>query len=278
MTEFGDQRRDRSEAAGATGELAWPRVPRRVVADMGQVLSRGRVELEATRDEHARFARNLHDGILQALAGAAFQLEAASRLVGGDPDAARARIKAASELIAAEQRELRSLIQTLRPAGGASLASASEVAAALEKLRARNARQWGLRVELGVVGSGRIPRAMADEICYIVREGLTNVGRHAHARVARVNISIESRRVAIIVADDGCGFPIRGRYDLVALNERRQGPISLRERVTSLHGTLVLASSLSGSCLEISLPVHVHTQAQFPKRTVAERSRRSWEA
>jgi hypothetical protein len=39
------------------------------------------------------------------------------------------------------------------------------------------------------------------------------------------------------------------------LKARRLGPVSLRERVESLHGTLTLASTLSGSRLDIGLPL-----------------------
>jgi signal transduction histidine kinase len=63
-------------------------------------------------------------------------------------------------------------------------------------------------------------------------------------------------RVRIVVADDGCGFPFHGRYDLAALIAHELGPVSLRERVDSLHGDLVLTSRPSGSRLEVTLPLY----------------------
>ena len=61
-------------------------------------------------------------------------------------------------------------------------------------------------------------------------------------------------RVHLVIADNGCGFPFRGRYDLTALNARNWGPVSIKERVASLHGELVLTSTMSGSRIEILLP------------------------
>ena len=59
-----------------------------------------------------------------------------------------------------------------------------------------------------------------------------------------------------MIADDGSGFPFRGRYDLTELEARGIGPASLKERVASLAGNLVLTSSLSGSTVEIELPLN----------------------
>jgi signal transduction histidine kinase len=58
-----------------------------------------------------------------------------------------------------------------------------------------------------------------------------------------------------MVADDGHGFPFRGRYDHAALVEARLGPASLRDRAASLGGTLTIDSEGSGSRLEIALPL-----------------------
>ena len=215
-------------------------------------------------DERQRLARELHDGVVQSLAGAALQLEAISRLIETEPKAAQEQLRAVAELIAVEQRELRGWIERLQPS--TSIATAADLAVALEKLRGRAEWQWGFRVELGVDGSGTVPRALGDEIYRIVQEALTNAGRHARAKVVRVDVELGCNPdpVRITVADDGCGFPIRGRFDLVELRNRQTGPKSLRERVASLRGEFVLISDLSGSQLDIRLPL---VQRSPPRRT-----------
>jgi signal transduction histidine kinase len=57
------------------------------------------------------------------------------------------------------------------------------------------------------------------------------------------------------VADNGRGFPFKGRHDLAALTELKIGPATLKDRIGSLDGDLVIDSYESGASLEITLPV-----------------------
>lgn len=228
---------------------------RLVTADLTKFHASERVQVETMREERRRFARDIHDGILQALTGAAMQLEAASQLIEADPRAARACVQGVCDLIAAEQRELRLLIRKTGPAAQNSSVSISELAAVLEKVRDRIGQQWALCIELTIGGHGQVPRALSDEIYSVVQEALANVARHAHAHHARVSLVLLEHRVSITVTDDGGGFPFRGRFDLPALNARGIGPVSLRERIAANRGSLILISNLAGSKLEISLPL-----------------------
>jgi two-component system sensor histidine kinase DegS len=225
------------------------------VADLTKFRPKERVQLEAMREERRRFARDIHDGILQALTGAAMQLEAASRLIDSDPATARACVTAVCELIASEQRELRNLIRKTEPAADRSLVGLSELASVLESIRDRFGQQWTLSIELTIGGHGHVGRSLSDDIYSIIQEALANVGRHARAKVCRVSLVLLRNKVCITVVDDGCGFPFHGRYDLPALIAREIGPVSLRERIAARHGALTLVSSLSGAKLEISLPL-----------------------
>jgi signal transduction histidine kinase len=228
---------------------------RQAISDISRFFSKSKIQHDAMEDERTRLARDLHDGVLQALTGIALQLEAASKLIATDPDGARARIVAIGDLIAAEQRELRGFVHRLKHGIGASLASPEELATALHKLRERAVQLGGVRVDLAIDGHGSVPRSTGDAIYRVVQEALTNVVRHAHAQSARVQVMIRFDKVRIRVSDDGCGFPFRGEHNLASLAARNWGPKSLRERVAALRGELLLTSSLSGSSLDICLPI-----------------------
>lgn len=236
------------------GDFLVEGVARQVLADINQFFSRGRLERAAMQDERVRLARELHDGVLQSLTGASLQLEALSRLIDEDPDVARNRLRIIGNLIAEEQRELRIWIQKLEPTARPTVVTGADLVVALENLCRRVELQWHLRVELHKGNTAIIPRTLGDEVYRLVQESLTNAARHANASLARVDLEISRDRVHITVADDGQGFPYHGRYHLAILMERQLGPISLKHRIASLGGDLILTSSLSGSRLEMSLP------------------------
>ncbi len=245
-------------------------VARQVMSDINQFFSKERLERASMEDERERLARELHDGVLQTLAAVRLQLDAVSRTVDENPQAAQKRLLDIGNLIANEQRDLRVWIGKLRPTT-ASMASSAELAAALETLCQQAETLSGLRVGL-TTSRGMIRRALGDEVYRLVQEALANVARHARAQSVEVGLQITRDRVLITVADDGVGFPFHGRYDLATLVEKYLGPRSLKERVTSLHGELVLTSTLRGSKVEMSLPVHAQqisgSKSAVPPRTM----------
>ena len=224
----------------------------RVLSDLTRFRAKERLQLEAMREARRRFARDIHDGILQVLTGAGMQLEAAARVIESDPATARACVQAVCELIANEQRELRALIRATGAEAESSV-SISELAGVIETVRDRIGQQWGLRVELTIGGHGSVARDLGDDIYSIIQEALANVARHARASTAHVSLSLLAAKASVVVCDDGCGFPFHGRYELADLVSRNIGPVSLRERVAARRGSLLLTSSLSGSRLEITL-------------------------
>jgi len=207
---------------------------------------------EQLLEERLRLASELHDGLLQSLTGAALQLDATLQMLASNPDAARARIREIQELIIERQRELRVFIERVRHPELTHPSLHVDLVVELGKLCDRLSR-WGPRVELHH-DVADIPGPLADHVYRFVEEGLSNVTRHARARAVRVDVGISNHAVCIVMADDGCGFPFRGRYDLAMLEARGIGPASLKERVASLGGSLVLTSTLSGSTIAIALP------------------------
>ena len=97
---------------------------------------------------------------------------------------------------------------------------------------------------------------LAREIHQILREALVNAARHTLASVVRVGIGLDGDWVRITVADNGQGFPFRGRFEDAELAERNLGPVMLRQRIAAIGGRLVIETSDEGAQLKISLPRH----------------------
>ena len=230
--------------------LAW-----QAAAHLDQTQLLKRLRDGAALEERVRLARDLHDGIIQSLTVAALRLEAFPRLLETDPGAAREEVRRLQELLASEQRELRSLVHELKPSGAGPVRTAG-LAARLDELCERIESNWGLRMEVkGNFREAVLPEAVARQVHRLVHEAVVNAARHADAEAVHVAVEVERRQVRIEVADDGHGFPFQGKYDLHSLLASGLGPASLRDRIASLGGSLYLSSSQQGSHIEMVVPL-----------------------
>jgi signal transduction histidine kinase len=227
-------------------------VAHQVSSSLDQVALLQRLEDMSVFEARRRVARDLHDGILQSLTAITLRLQAMGRTLD---EARRLRIEAIQTVIRDEAARLRRFIQELslpasRP-GEEYLALSGE----LDFLRHQLERDWRLRVELVGHNLVQVPSHIVRDVYFIVREALINVARHADASTARASLATDGKRLTITVADDGRGFPFRGRYEGAELVAMDRAPKVLYERVASRGGRLVVESSAGGSSLEIELPL-----------------------
>ena len=211
----------------------------------------------AAFEERASLARDLHDGVLQALTASALQLETARRLLENDVPAARGVIESIQRSLTAEQRDLRLFVDQLKPRHEVPEGDLPDLHTRLLELRESISDRWKLDVQIVFEDVRALPSGsdgLDRDVYFIVREGLVNSARHAHATCARAGVRSAGDRFEIRLEDDGRGFPFRGRHDAASLGSLRAGPVALMQRVEARGGTLVIESSLAGSCIEIVLP------------------------
>ncbi len=233
-----------------------------VAAGIGMMMEESRLQARlresAAYEERVRLAADLHDGVLQSLTGTALQLETARRLLERDFPAAQDLIQSVQQSLATEQRDLRLFVDQLKPRDTMERAVAPDLPARLQELSASISRQWGLEVET-VLEDPSIPGIVTDDLAadvyLIVREGLINSARHAHATQARATIRSKTETLEVLIEDNGTGFPFRGRHDLASLRAMGTGPVALMQRVAARGGTLVVDSGVAGSRVEIDLPL-----------------------
>jgi two-component system, NarL family, sensor histidine kinase DevS len=204
-----------------------------------------RRSIEASESERARWARELHDETLQAMAGLRVLLAGARR--SGDADRIGAAVDDAVELLEHGIADLRALITDLRPAALDELGTQ----AALETLVARVAQQSGLEIDLEFERGDNTARHVTEieSTTYrLVQEGLTNVVKHAGATRVDVRVTDMEETVEILLRDDGQGFDPDG--DAAGF-----GLIGMRERVALVHGTLIVESAAGcGTTLRARIP------------------------
>lgn len=224
--------------------------------NLDQFYLQKRLKQSAVVDERIRLARDLHDGLLQTLTGIAMQMEVVHNLLEQDPQVARQRLLEIRKLICAEQQNLRSYIQQLKPPYSSFPEWDGDLPQRLKDLGERIERQWELETGIDVnLHLSRIHWSTAQEVYFIIREAMINAARHAGASFIRAEIGFTDHQMRIVVADNGRGFSFTGHYEHAALAEANLGPVILRERVTSLGGQLAIDSNSAGARLEITLPI-----------------------
>lgn len=225
---------------------------RLVLATLDQYFFVQQVRHTASAEERLRISRDLHDGIVQSLAGVGLRLHALRSRHAEESETARelAHVQAVLEH---DQRELRTLVRELRPHDPRD--GQTIVASELARMAERFPLEWGMEIELDVPRPVEVPPRLAHDLCRMINESLSNAARHGGASHATVALGRRNGYVEMRVADDGRGFPFLGRCDLAALEAAGAGPRTLKERARSLGGTLIVESSVGGAAIEMRLPV-----------------------
>jgi signal transduction histidine kinase len=186
-------------------------------------------------------ARDLHDSIVQFLAGATFRVEAIKRDIASG-DGADHELQELKELLLQEQQDLRSAIGALR----SDSITLPKLAQDLGTLCERLGRQWAIKCSFSAdVPDRPVPMRLHLDTHHLIREAVANAVRHARSKSVSVALSAEDEDLRLDINNDGTGA-----------NKLKDGsPWSLRERVDEADGTLMLASHESGTELSITLPL-----------------------
>jgi two-component system, NarL family, sensor histidine kinase DevS len=193
-----------------------------------------RQSLLAAERERARWARELHDSILQGMG--ARRLLLSSVLKSGDPEQLRSAVEEGLRDVVRDIDELRALITELRPATLDQLG----LVAALEDLVGRFGHITEVELETDVeIDAERLEPELETVLYRLAQEALNNIAKHSGAERAQLQIRCEVDRVQLIVSDDGVGFdpdaPVSGF-----------GIAGMRERIELTDGELRIESKRGG--------------------------------
>ncbi len=159
-----------------------------------------RAAVDASDAERGRIARDLHDGVVQDLAGAAFAVSALAR-DESVPDRARVDLADAGDSMRTSLRALRSLMVEIYPPD----LTASTLSAAMQDLLAP-AEARGIAVSAHVDDVGDAPAASVRLVWRVAQEAVRNALRHSGAEQLTVSVTDEGRGLRLEVGDDGAGF------------------------------------------------------------------------
>lgn len=193
----------------------------------------------AVAEERLRFSRDLHDVIGRSLSAISLKTEVTAALLERDrTEQARAELAQVRELAAEALKEMRAVVAGYR---GADLTAELEGAHALLA---------STGVELHVVGEEAakdLPDAVREGLAWAVREGTTNIVRHANPTWATLTFAREGTTARLVLTNDGVSVRPGGRAG--------SGLAGLDERLNALGGSASARREANTFTLLVEMPV-----------------------
>ena len=208
------------------------------------------VQRLAVVEERERIARDLHDGIIQGIYAVALSLEDVPELMTDDRAEALGRIDRAIDALNLTIRDIRNFILGL----GSEFVGGADLEAGLSTLAQDFRLNTAIDVVVDIESAGMSGQALSIDdrvqLLQMVREGLSNAARHAHASVATVRLEADDAEVSVTVTDDGVGF------DVAAVpGSGHLGLANLRDRAARMGGSAIVESRPgAGTRIIIRLP------------------------
>jgi two-component system, NarL family, sensor histidine kinase DesK len=211
--------------------------------EMVATLRQTRAELArvAVAEERLRIARDLHDLLGHSLSLITLKAELSRRMITSDT------ARAAREMAELESVARQSLSDVREAVAGYRRPQLStELSSARELLTAA-----GLACEITSPAGLSLPADTDTVLAWAVREGVTNVVRHAQATSAVIRITAAGRGVTADITDNGRGH---------GPGPAGSGLAGLGERVRQLGGSLIAGPApAAGFRLQVTIPARAAT-------------------
>jgi two-component system, NarL family, sensor histidine kinase DesK len=249
-------------AVCALGNLLAHSAERRNVLMYRLKETRAELARAAVAEERLRISRDLHDLLGHSLSLITLKAELAGRVIGTDPERAAREIAELETVARRSLTEVRQAVTSYRqPTLAAELVSSRRMLASA-----------GIDCRVRAPGAYSLPPAVDALLGWTVREGATNIVRHAAAKHAGISIKVTGTEASARLSDDGIGPSANGAVPGVAGDETTAGPDAARahavapvagsgltglaERAARLGGTLSAGAGLDGGFwLRVSVPL-----------------------
>jgi PAS domain S-box-containing protein len=192
--------------------------------------------IEAQESERRRVARELHDGVNQAIASVKFRIQTAEQqILRADPRWQETCGKT-KEMLDSVLQQVRRLSRNLRPGELDDFGLAAAARSACQEFELRN----GIHVSFAHSEfAERLPPALELSLYRIIQEALTNVEKHSDATAVEINLTAEESSVILQISDNGCGFaPAQG-----ARPDSGLGLLHMRERASLVGGVFSMTTA-----------------------------------
>jgi len=197
--------------------------------------------LSAEEKERKRMARELHDGIGQALSAIKFSVENSLSELRRDSDPSV--LKSLEALIPLTQKtieEVRRIVKDLRPS---ILDDLGIIATITWFCREFQSVYAAIQIEKNIeIQENDIAALLKTVIYRILQEALNNVSKHSRANQVSLNLKKSNNHIELVIQDNGIGFDFK---KVISMNPSRRGfgLASMRERAELSGATFQVVST-----------------------------------
>lgn len=214
-----------------------------------QIIAMEEAKHQAIKEEQQRLGQDLHDGLSASIASIKHQVE----LLYLDTEDAPLKHR-----LNTLQSAVTNAYETTRNKSHEWFSSAGEREEQLFEERIKLLTEHALpdsRYQKNIhIDNHSLARVNADtriSLLRIIQEAMTNIIKHARAKHVSILIYEEVDQLLMVISDDGKGLgdkkPNKGKSTI--------GLQSIQRRVQYLNGNLIIASSMSGTELRVSIPL-----------------------
>jgi two-component system sensor histidine kinase DegS len=200
---------------GASAKFMWELIEARIraTAEIEKALTRYQTLYRlyvkeagsAVTEERTRIACEIHDGLVQSLAGLNFKLDLCQELVQKDPRSCQATLRETKHQLKLAIQEARQVILNLRPVHFDKLELIPAITNYLRSFETQSQIKTAFRI-LGPE-TPLFPRTKIF-LFRIVQEALNNVQKHAKATEVSVHLEVTPDVLTVTVSDNGVGFDV----------------------------------------------------------------------
>jgi PAS domain S-box-containing protein len=221
---------------------------KRVEYEMAEMKSRLQTNIEL---ERLRLAQELHDGPMQELYSAVYQIEG---IRGSSENQQSDALENIKQNIQSVLQELRSTAQDLRPPTIANFGLEKAIRSHVEDFREKYP---DLKISLFLAQDRQLlPENVRLALFRVYQHSMVNVVRHSQASEVRVRFTFDAEEARLEISDNGKGFNVPKNWVLLA----RQGHFGLAgaaERIQALSGTFSVESqSGNGTTVQVVIPLN----------------------
>jgi PAS domain S-box-containing protein len=186
-------------------------------------------------EERERFARDLHDSIIQSIYAAGLSLDNLKADIPLTDETLRAQIELSLKSLANVITDIRNYIFDLRPQAVRDKGLKVRLEGLVRELQVNTPLL--IQAEISPEINACLNEVQASHVFHICHEALANVARHAKARQVQLSLTRKEEMVIVRVEDDGIGFELPSE-----INPGHHGLANIQTRVAQLAAHLDLES------------------------------------